>query len=104
MDNYLKGIIKEIKQHETIKQCTAININIDMFKKHHFEGEYFADENSVKYDNQNGKIDTILFCDDKERAKLIASCLNLFETLQDNIELKINIDQLTKRGNNDTTK
>ena len=63
-------------------------INIDMINKDYFEGNYFSDDNSVNYDNQNGKIDTIAFCDNKERAKLVCSCLNLFESLQDNIEIK----------------
>ena len=63
-------------------------INIDMIDKEYFDGNYFADDNSVNYDLQNGKIETIAFCDDKERAKLICSCLNLFESLQDNIPLK----------------
>ena len=63
-------------------------INIDMIDKDDFEGNYFSDDNSVNYDNQNGKIDTIAFCDDKKRAKLICNSLNLFESLQDNIEIK----------------
>jgi len=63
-------------------------VNIDMFDKDTFDGYYFADENSVNYDFQNGKTTTIAFCDDKERAKLICSSLNLFEALQDNIKVK----------------
>ena len=66
----------------------TFNINIDMFDKDTFDGYYFADNNSVNYDLQNGKIETVAFCDDKERAKLICSALNLFEALQDNIEVK----------------
>ena len=66
----------------------TFNINIDMFNKDTFDGYYFADNNSVNYDLQNGKIETVAFCDDKERAKLICSALNLFEALQDNIEVK----------------
>ena len=65
-------------------------INIDMIDKEWFDGNYFADNNSVNYDLQNGKIKTVAFCDDKETAKLIGSCLNLFESLQDNIPLKKN--------------
>ena len=66
----------------------TFDVNIDMFDKDIFEGYYFADNNSVNYDLQNGKIETVAFCDDKERAKLICSALNLFEALQDNIEVK----------------
>ena len=66
----------------------TFNVNIDMFHKNVFNGYYFADNNSVNYDLQNGKIEKIAFCDDKERAKLICSALNLFEALQDNIEVK----------------
>ena len=66
----------------------TFDINKDMFDKDIFEGYYFADNNSINYDLQNGKIETVAFCDDEERAKLICSALNLFEALQDNIEIK----------------
>jgi hypothetical protein len=66
----------------------TFDVNIDMFDKDIFEGYYFADNNSINYDLQNGKIETVAFCDDEERAKLICSALNLFEALQDNIEVK----------------
>ena len=65
----------------------TFDINIDMFDKDVFDGYYFADHNSINYDLQNGKTETVAFCDDKERAKLICSALNLFEALQDNIEV-----------------
>jgi len=58
-----------------------------MFDKDVFDGYYFADHNSINYDLQNGRTETVAFCDDKERAKLICSALNLFEALQDNIEV-----------------
>mgnify|MGYP003138835801 FL=1 len=63
-------------------------INIDMIDKEYFEGNYFCDLNGVNYDLQNGKIETVAFCDSIHRAELICSCLNLFESLQDNIPLK----------------
>ena len=66
----------------------TFDVNVDMFDKDIFEGYYFADNNSINYDLQNGKIETVAFCDDEERAKLICSALNLFEALQDNIEVK----------------
>ena len=71
----------------------TFDVNIDMFHKDVFDGYYFAENNaegftSVNYDLQNGKTETIAFCDDKEHAKLICSALNLFEALQDNIEVK----------------
>ena len=65
----------------------TFDINIDMFDKDVFNGYYFADHNSINYDLQNGRTETVAFCDDKERAKLICSALNLFEALQDNIEV-----------------
>jgi hypothetical protein len=65
----------------------TFDINIDMFDKDVFDGYYFADHNSINYDLQNGRTETVAFCDDKERAKLICSALNLFEALQDNIEV-----------------
>ena len=73
----------------------TFDINIDMFDKDIFEGYYFADNNSINYDLQNGKIETVAFCDDEERAKLICSALNLFEALQDNIEIK---EQASEQG------
>ena len=65
----------------------TFDINIAMFDEDVFDGYYFADHNSINYDLQNGKTETVAFCDDKERAKLICSALNLFEALQDNIEV-----------------
>ena len=73
----------------------TFDVNIDMFDKDIFEGYYFADNNSINYDLQNGKIETVAFCDDEERAKLICSALNLFEALQDNIEIK---EQASEQG------
>ena len=66
----------------------TFDVNIDMFDKDLFDGYSFADHNSINYDLQNGRTETVAFCDDKERAKLICSALNLFEALQDNIEVK----------------
>jgi len=66
----------------------TFDVNIDMFHKNVFDGNYFADNNSVNYDLQNGKIETVAFCDDKRSAKLICSALNLFDALQENIEVK----------------
>ena len=40
----------------------TFDVNIDMFHKDVFDGYYFADNNSVNYDLQNGKIETIAFC------------------------------------------
>ena len=74
----------------------TFDINIDMFDKDVFDGYYFADHNSINYDLQNGRTETVAFCDDKERAKLICSALNLFEALQDNIE--VNQQASEKKG------
>ena len=56
------------KQIERKNKMTKY-INIDMIDKEYFDGNYFADYNSIRYDLQNGKIETVAFCDDKERAK-----------------------------------
>ena len=37
---------------------------------------YFDEDNAVKFDLQNGKIETICFCRDKHTAKEIAIALN----------------------------
>ena len=38
---------------------------------------YFAEDNAVKFDHQNGKIETIAFTKNKQMAKEIAAALNL---------------------------
>ena len=40
---------------------------------------YFAEDNAVKFDHQNGKIETICFCVTKKMAKRIAAALNLLD-------------------------
>ena len=40
---------------------------------------YFNEDNAVKFDLQNGKIETICFCRDKHIAKEIARALNLLD-------------------------
>ena len=40
---------------------------------------YFAEDNAVKFDHQNGKIETICFCVTKNTAKRIAAALNLLD-------------------------
>ena len=40
---------------------------------------YFAEDNAVKFDHQNGKIETICFCVSKQSAKRIAAALNLLD-------------------------
>jgi ATP-dependent helicase YprA (DUF1998 family) len=40
---------------------------------------YFAEDNAVKFDHQNGNIETICFCVSKQRAKRIAAALNLLD-------------------------
>jgi len=37
---------------------------------------YFAEANAVKFDHQNGKIETIAFTKDNKTAKAIAKALN----------------------------
>ena len=63
-------------------------------KEDYTEGNYFSENNAVKYDLQNGKIETISFCDNKENAEWISRALNLFTALEDGIEL----NKLKKEG------
>ena len=37
---------------------------------------YFAENNAVKFDHQNGKIEVIAFAQDKQTAKKIVKALN----------------------------
>ena len=64
-------------------------ITRDMLTKDSYEGNNFAEGNVVKYDLQNGKINVICFCSDKNVAKGIAEGLNLLDNLEaDGINLK----------------
>ena len=64
-------------------------ITKDMIHKDSIEGNYFADNNAVKLDYQNGTIETVLFCDEKEFAEHTAEALNILYNLNnDGIELK----------------
>ena len=64
-------------------------ITNDMIHNENFEGNYFSDDVAVKYDLQNGKINTVAFCICSKTAEDMAKSLNLLDHLeQDGIELK----------------
>ena len=64
-------------------------ITNDMIHDEDFEGNYFSDDVAVKYDLQNGKINTVAFCICPKTAEDMAKGLNLLDHLeQDGIELK----------------
>ena len=44
-------------------------ITKDDIKKEYLEGNYFSDGTAIKYDYQNGTIETVAFCDEKEFAE-----------------------------------
>ena len=44
---------------------------------------YFNEDNAVKFDLQNGKIETLCFCRDKHLAKEIALALNKYNDEDD---------------------
>jgi len=70
---------------------TQYIITKDDIKKEYFEGNYFSDGTSIKYDYQNGKIETVAFCDKKEFAEHCAEALNILYNLNnDGIETKEN--------------
>ena len=46
-------------------------------RKEKMNDNYFAEDNSVKFDLQNGKIETLAFARDKNMAEEIARGLNL---------------------------
>jgi hypothetical protein len=72
-----------------MKQQDNKYITRDMIHKDSIEGNYFADGNAVKLDYQNGTIETVLFCDEKEFAEHAADALNILYNLNnDGIELK----------------
>ena len=57
---------------------------LDMTNYDDGEGDsYFVENNSVKFDLQNGKFETIAFTRDKDMAIEIASALNLLENESD---------------------
>ena len=69
-------------------------ITRDMLTEESYEGNNFAEGNAVKYDLQNGKINVICFCSDKNVAKGIAEGLNLLDNLEaDGIDLKPTSEQ-----------
>ena len=51
---------------------------------------YFAEDNAVKFDHQNGNIETICFCVSKQSAKRIAAALNLLDNQEGQYEKRIN--------------
>ena len=64
-------------------------ITRDMLTEESYEGNNFAEGNAVKYDLQNGKINTVAFCICPKTAEDMAKSLNLLDHLeQDGIELK----------------
>ena len=72
---------------------TQYIITKDDIKKEYLEGNYFSDGTAIKYDYQNGTIETVALCDagvcDEEFAKHCAEALNiLFNLNNDGIETK----------------
>ena len=64
-------------------------ITKDMLTEESYEGNNYADNNSVMYDLRNGKHNVIAFCSDEGVAKGIAEALNLLDNLEaDGVELR----------------
>jgi len=62
----------------------TLNKKLDMTKYDDGEGDsYFAENNTVKFDMQNGKFETIAFARDNHTAIEIASALNLLQNESD---------------------
>jgi hypothetical protein len=49
------------------------------------EGNYFSDDVAVKFDEQNGKINTVAFCICKKTAQDMAKGLNLYDGLKEEL-------------------
>jgi hypothetical protein len=47
------------------------------------EGNYFSDDVAIKYDLQNGKINTVAFCICKKTAQDMAKALNLLDYIKE---------------------
>jgi len=45
------------------------------------EGNYFSEDTAVKYDLQNGSINTVSFCIDSQTARDMAKGLNLYDNI-----------------------
>jgi hypothetical protein len=61
-------------------ETTKNNIVIENFDEY-CEGNYFSEDVVVKYDLQNGKINTIAFCICKKTAEDMAKSLNLYDNI-----------------------
>ena len=62
----------------------TLDKKLDMTNYDDGEGDsYFVENNSVKFDLQNGKFETIAFARDNHTAIEIASALNLLENESD---------------------
>ena len=61
-------------------ETTKNNIVIENFDEY-CEGNYFSEDVAVKYDLQNGKINTIAFCICKKTAEDMAKSLNLYDNI-----------------------
>ena len=49
------------------------------------DGNYFSEDVAVKYDLQNGKINTIAFCICKKTAEDMAKSLNLYDNIEEEL-------------------
>jgi hypothetical protein len=63
-----------------LKQTIIIE-NLDEY----CEGNYFSDDVAVKFDLQNGKINTVAFCIDKQTAIDMAKGLNLYDNIEEEL-------------------
>ena len=69
MDNAFGDDFEAIKIDQS--HINSLNV-INVFKN------YFNEDNAVKFDLQNGKIETLCFCRDKHLAEEIALALNKY--------------------------
>ncbi|MDA9103160.1 hypothetical protein N9J64_00165 [bacterium] len=67
-----------------MKAITKNNIVIENFDEY-CEGNYFYEDVAVKYDLQNGKINTIAFCICKKTAEDMAKSLNLYDNIEEEL-------------------
>jgi hypothetical protein len=65
-------------------ETTKNNIVIENFDEY-CEGNYFSEDVAVKYDLQNGKINTIAFCICKKTAEDMAKSLNLYDNIEEEL-------------------
>ena len=81
IEQSLKNLVDLVEKNNEITK--------DMFTQDSYRGNYYANNNAVMFDLQNGKQNVVCFCDNKFTAEAIVEGLNLIDNLEgDGAELR----------------